>query len=44
MSNILPFKFFKQLVKTKTEQFGISYFSAKHTALRSKSKNWLARY
>jgi len=28
---------------TKGNKIGISCFSAKHTALRSKSKDWLAR-
>ena len=30
-------------VKQKTYKIGISCFSAKHTSLRSKSKDWLAR-
>ena len=30
-------------VKPKTIKFGICCFSAKHTALRSKSKDWLAQ-
>ena len=29
--------------QTKDYKIGISCFSAKHTALRSKSKDWLAR-
>ena len=29
--------------QTKDYKFGISCFSAKHAALRRKSKNWLAR-
>jgi hypothetical protein len=29
--------------KTKDYKIGICCFSAKHTALRSKSKDWLAR-
>jgi hypothetical protein len=29
--------------QTKDYEFGICYFSAKHAALRRKSKNWLAR-
>jgi len=31
------------LGQTKDCKIGIYYFSAKHTALRSKSKVWLAR-
>jgi hypothetical protein len=31
------------LVKPETIKFGICCFSAKYTALRSKSKDWLAR-
>ena len=30
-------------VKPKTIKFGICCYSAKHTALRSKSKDWLAQ-
>jgi hypothetical protein len=29
--------------QTKNYKIGICYFSAKHAALRRKSKNWLAR-
>ena len=29
--------------QTKDYKIGICYFSTKHAALRSKSKNWLAR-
>ena len=29
--------------QTKDYKIGICYFSAKHAALRSKSKDWLAR-
>ena len=32
-----------RLGKTKDYEIGIWYFSAKDTALRSKSKDWLAR-
>jgi hypothetical protein len=32
-----------QLGQTKDYQIGICFFSAKHAALRSKSKDWLAR-
>ena len=29
--------------QTKDYQIGVNWFSAKHAALRSKSKDWLAR-
>jgi predicted LPLAT superfamily acyltransferase len=32
-----------RLVQTKDYKIGICYFSAKHTAVRRKSKDWLSR-
>jgi len=38
------FFYFKRLSQTKDHKIGICCFSAKHAALRRKSKDWLARY
>jgi hypothetical protein len=42
-SSVVDRWFEPQSGQTKDYEIGICYFSAKHTALRRKSKDWLAR-
>jgi hypothetical protein len=42
-SSVLDCGFEPRLGQTKDYKIGICCFSAKHTALRRKSKDWLAR-
>ena len=41
-SSLVDRRFWPQLDQLKDYLIGISFFYAKHAALRSKSKNWLA--
>ena len=42
-SSVIDRKFEPQLGQTKDYEIGICCFSAKHTALRRKSRDWLVR-
>ena len=43
MSNAVGRAFYSRSGQTKNYEIGICCFSTKHVALRSKSKDWLAR-